>query len=83
MNENWYDTAQICLEGHVVNAASVSDPIHNKRFCDRCGKATMKSCPHCTAPIRGVFHGVRSAPSAEYALPAFCHGCGRAFPWKK
>ena len=50
MTETWYDTAQICQGGHVINPTSVGSPAHNQRFCHMCGKAAITACPACTAP---------------------------------
>jgi hypothetical protein len=83
MTENWYDTAQICINGHVINPASVSNPIHNKRFCDSCGKSTITTCQICTSPIRGVFHGTGPVRTSSYTVPKFCHNCGNSFPWAR
>lgn len=83
MSENWYDTAQICVNGHLVNPTSISSPMHNKRYCDTCGKATITACQNCTSPIRGVFHGGNPVSSSSYSPPSFCHNCGSPFPWKK
>ena len=83
MTNAWYDTAQICQGGHVINPASVGSPAHNQRFCHMCGKAAITACPACTAPIRGVFHDGGSARPAEYTRPSYCHNCGKAYPWTR
>ena len=56
MNDSWYDTAQICTNGHVVNSMSKSHPEHNRKFCDKCGAPTITNCQNCKAPIRGHYH---------------------------
>ena len=77
----WYDTARICLNGHVI-----TDDIKTsseESFCDRCGAATITECGKCRASIRGCPH----APWGEFAVfmpykaPAFCFNCGVPFPW--
>ena len=84
MPETWYDTAQICQGGHVINPASVGSPAHNQRFCDKCGKGAITACPGCTQPIRGVFHDGGTAPArGEYTRPGYCHNCGKAYPWTR
>ncbi len=56
MNESWYDTAQICTNGHVINWMSVSRPDYNRGFCGKCGASTINNCPNCNAPIGGYYH---------------------------
>ena len=56
MSDNWYDTAQICTNGHVINSCTVMFPEHNRKFCDRCGVPTITKCQNCNAPINGFYH---------------------------
>jgi hypothetical protein len=56
MNYGWYDEAQICLNGHIVNLMSISRPEHNRKFCERCGAPTITKCQYCNAPINGFCH---------------------------
>jgi len=56
MNDGWYDTAQICANGHVINWMSISKPEYNKKFCYKCGAPTINNCPNCNAPIGGYYH---------------------------
>ena len=56
MSNGWYDTAQICVNGHVVNSMLKSHPEHNKKFCDKCGALTITNCPNCNTPIKGCYH---------------------------
>lgn len=81
--KNWYDTAQICPNGHVVNDASVSFPESNKKFCDRCGEPTISTCQSCNAPIQGILHIAGAIGLYEYVPPRFCHACGAMYPWTK
>jgi hypothetical protein len=75
-----YDIAQVCLNGHKVNARSTEYPEHNQEFCDRCGKATITSCMSCEATIRGhLFDSGLLLPT--FHLPAYCFKCGKAYPW--
>lgn len=82
MRENRYDTAQICLSGHVINDKSVALPQHNQDFCDACGARTITGCQHCETPIRGYYHsaGWHVVGGAQVA-PTFCHSCGQPYPW--
>jgi len=84
MNDNWYDTAQICINGHVINSQSVSRPDHNSDFCDKCGAATITECQNCNKPIRGIYHSpyhLISSDVTSFALRSFCPECGKAYPW--
>lgn len=78
----YYDTAQVCRNGHVVNDRAAGSPQHNQSFCDLCGQATMTACDLCSTSIRGHYHssivilGVGPTPA-----PTFCYSCGAAFPW--
>ena len=56
MSDGRYDTAQICINGHIINSMSISKPEHNKKFCDKCGEPTITNCQNCNAPIRGYYH---------------------------
>ncbi|WP_366160576.1 DUF2321 domain-containing protein [Bacillus infantis] len=80
--ESWYDIAQVCVAGHVANNSSISSPERNKKFCDVCGEKTITSCPDCETNIRGEYNvpGIAMV-GFGYDPPAFCHECGKAYPW--
>lgn len=80
--DSWYDAAQICLNGHVINSSLRMYPQHNKKFCDQCGAATIDNCLNCKTEIQGKYHieGVVSLKSS-YKAPAFCRNCGKPYPW--
>lgn len=73
-----YDAAQICLNGHVVNTFATKHPESNEKFCVRCGATTLTHCAECQAQIRGNEYG---SMDFRYERPAFCRGCGHAYPW--
>jgi hypothetical protein len=81
MGNEYYDTAQICLNGHTTNYCSRTDPIHDQRFCVECGAETIRICPECKSPIRGYFHSEWGGH--DYKLPFFCYSCGAQYPWTK
>jgi hypothetical protein len=72
-----YDTAQICMSGHVINEHYHRYPESNRRFCERCGKKALHQCPACSGEIPGNPMNVHGG----FDAPAFCGHCGEAFPW--
>jgi len=74
-----YEVAQICLNGHVINARAGMWPHHNKDFCDKCGAATITRCPNCDTEIQGQY--IVGSWSSDYAAAAFCPYCGKPYPW--
>jgi hypothetical protein len=82
MSEDYYDTAQVCLNGHVVNSFFLKHPQHNLSHCQACGAQTVTVCSHCKANIRGAYVLGGGWPSDPIqAPPAFCHKCGKPYPW--
>ncbi len=80
---NGYATAQICLNGHVINDSVEVYPEDSKKFCIKCGAETISICKNCNNRIEGRFHsddpyylGV-----SPYQRPAYCHNCGKPYPW--
>ena len=76
-----YDVAQICLNGHVVNDFSKKYPERNKRFCDKCGAATITNCSTCKAEIQGGYFVSGASILTNYTSPSYCSNCGKPFPW--
>ncbi|MCR8561607.1 DUF2321 domain-containing protein [Mucilaginibacter sp. BJC16-A38] len=77
----YYDVAQVCLNGHVINADSKSAPAANKTYCDKCGSKSIIQCPDCASPIRGQAHYEGIFDFGTYELPSYCDSCGHPFPW--
>lgn len=84
------DTAQICINGHIINLSCKYDPIACSDYCPQCGEKTIIKCPHCFAPIRGnkytetpVWLDVTDTEIIHevYQIPAFCPKCGSPYPW--
>jgi len=74
-----FDDAQICENGHVITArASFGSPDLRTAFCSKCGEATISKCSGCEVEIRGLD---TESMEFEYALPDFCHSCGKPYPW--
>jgi hypothetical protein len=84
MSDNWYDTAQICIEGHPINCMSVSSPEHNRKFCRKCGAKTITNCENCSVPIKGFYHdpwASRPGNLSWFTPRSFCDNCGKPYPW--
>ncbi len=79
----WTDTAQICLNGHLINHSSEKYPIHNKKHCPECGEPTITICPECNNKISGEIHYPNVFGSSDYKVPVFCSECGKSYPWTK
>ena len=79
MSESRYDTAQVCMNGHSINASSVGFPDHNQDYCSKCGEKTIQECQNCNSPIKGRFK--ESLSISKYIPPSYCHNCGSAYPW--
>jgi hypothetical protein len=74
-----FDVAQVCLNGHVTNAATEANASRSQDFCDRCGVKTTTTCNSCGTPIRGLNHS--SNVVRQFEAPAYCSNCGRPFEW--
>lgn len=81
IRDDWYDVAQICLNGHLINDATKENPQHNQQFCDKCGSPTIFNCQKCRAEIRGDYHMEAVLAPSSFEMPSFCINCGAAFPW--
>jgi hypothetical protein len=84
MTEGWYDGALICRNGHVVERMLCSDGGHKAAFCTICGLETLSICPECGGSIRGAYLTLEFDPvclEANDEAPAFCHACGKPYPW--
>ncbi|MBR0287886.1 MAG: DUF2321 domain-containing protein [Selenomonadaceae bacterium] len=76
-----YERAAICLNGDIITSCLRLETDIGK-FCTICGAEIITTCPSCNSPIHGrekISPWVRSP--ARYALPMFCHNCGKAYPW--
>jgi hypothetical protein len=81
MSDSYYDVAQICGNGHVVNSMARDYPNSNQDYCSKCGTATITECPNCRTPIRGHYHVPGVIGFFDYSPPSFCFKCGSPFPW--
>ncbi|MEX0975052.1 MAG: DUF2321 domain-containing protein [Bacillota bacterium] len=79
----FYHTSQVCLNGHVITDRYDSSPEFRRKFCPKCGAATITACPSCNTPIQGDYEvqGVGVLSGRLTPAPTFCHNCGKRFPW--
>lgn len=82
MASEGYDTAQICLNGHVITGSFKAIPQFASKFCAKCGAESITACKECGSDIPGYYRGGRITSSA-IAAPAFCKHCGAAHPWTR
>ena len=78
----FYHTAQICLNGHMINGEADKYLEHNELFCSICGAKTVTSCLNCGMPIRGTHEepGVLIIGDSA-SVRSYCHNCGKPYPW--
>lgn len=81
MSDSYYDLAQICMNGHVINSMANDYPQSNQAFCSDCGEKTITACPSCNTNIRGYYHVPGVIGFSNYSAPSYCYSCGSPFPW--
>jgi hypothetical protein len=81
MREDWYDTALICKNGHVITDLLKSNPENAVKFCKRCGAENVSACLICNEEIRGYRHMRGVVGFFGYTRPSFCVHCGKPYPW--
>lgn len=79
----YYDTQQVCLNGHQTTDNFHRSPEFRKKFCQTCGAETIHQCPKCNNEIRGDYHvdGIAVIGGFRTPVPTHCENCGAAFPW--
>lgn len=79
----YFDAMQVCLNGHLINDTFHDNPVFNKNYCDKCGAATMSTCPSCKKEIKGKHHYERvvDLSGIPTPVPTICEYCGKPFPW--
>jgi hypothetical protein len=83
MDDSYYDVAQICQNGHVINSMAHDYPNSNQDHCAKCGVATIMNCPSCNTSIRGYYHVPGVIGFENFSAPAYCYKCGNPFPWTR
>ena len=79
--KTWTDTAQICMNGHLINASFKNSPELNKKHCSECGEPTLIECTECKSTIPGNIHYANVFGSSTYKVPSYCLECGKPYPW--
>lgn len=81
----YYDVAQICMNGHVINKSYKENLEHNQDYCDKCGEKTITKCERCGADIRGRYNvpGIADFRAKQKEVPKYCYKCGEMYPWTK
>src|SRR5687768_857379 len=79
----YYDTAQICLNGHVITDSFRSYPQFARKHCNKCGAPTVTQCSQCRTEIQGDYksEAVVFVTGRIMMAPRFCHECGKPYPW--
>lgn len=57
----FYDTAEICKNGHVITIHYESQPVERKNYCPQCNATTIHECPNCKKKIQGCYHSENRA----------------------
>lgn len=83
-----YDTAKICVNGHIITDSIEVDPRTDQKFCEKCGKDLLTKCLNCGANIPGRRYikdatrlGTKYRTVGLYNPPAFCKNCRKPYPW--
>ncbi|MFA5865175.1 MAG: DUF2321 domain-containing protein [Phycisphaerae bacterium] len=78
---SYYDVAQICLSGHIINEHFGKHAERNRTFCHKCGEKTITQCPSCKTNINGYYHLDQYEGHGLFSTPSYCHNCGKPYPW--
>ncbi|MBN1846716.1 MAG: DUF2321 domain-containing protein [Sedimentisphaerales bacterium] len=76
----YYDKAEICLNGHVINDSVETCPEDCESFCSKCGEQTIQHCLGCKKPIQGTYYD-GPVGNIGYSPPSYCKDCGKPYPW--
>lgn len=75
-----YETAKICLNGHMITSSM--ETMHDTdKFCTICGQATITCCTNCNSPIHGSYYAEGIFNLEDPPVPSYCHNCGHPYPW--
>ena len=74
-----YRKAEICLKRHITTEDLEHSGELASPYCPKCGAETIRECPSCEESIRGYY--ISQGAYSPYEIPAYCHSCGKAYPW--
>lgn len=79
----YFDTMQVCQQGHLITDTYKRYPQFRKNHCPQCGSATIHRCPNCNNEIKGEYHveNFIDLSGRKTAVPKICEFCGSSFPW--
>lgn len=73
-----YDTALVCLNGHLICESVEEYPNEIQKFCSKCGAETIMICPSCQEKLRGYYN---DAFIRYTTVECYCFNCGKPYPW--
>jgi hypothetical protein len=81
----YFDTMQLCINGHFITDQYNDQPLSRKEFCTSCGAKTIHQCQNCGKDIKGKHHvpGLVNRLGSRTPVPNICEYCGKNFPWRK
>lgn len=77
----YYDTAQVCLNGHIITANYNNNPSIRQDYCGQCGEKTVISCQNCGANIHGDYIIDGFWDASDPKVDDYCYKCGQPYPW--
>lgn len=83
----YYNSQQVCLNGHQITDSYENSPQFRKDFCPECGAKTIYQCENCKTNIPGHYNDNDSSfiivSTRTAKVPSHCTKCGKPFPWAK
>jgi hypothetical protein len=85
-SEGYYEQGFVCGKGHLLTSFGDSQPDIRSDYCPDCGEAVFGACPECGETIRGHYRPAYPLMDiingrSEREPPAYCHSCGKPYPW--
>lgn len=74
-----YDTALVCLHGHLICDSVEEYPNEIQKFCSDCGAETIMICPSCQKKLRGHYN--HEFFNKVTIVEDYCFNCGKPYPW--